>query len=171
MRFEIRGRVVGCINMAGWHARLQRHHRRYSVRDRLHGRSAVGCCLLVFLSLCLAEASRVSRLLEGLAAYAATLSRYQAFHKLSGGCYTRREHGSFHRRFHAVSLLSSVAALCWLQVRVCARRREFPHLKGHAILPAQSFVDAPADAPMISRHQVNTPQARVDASGACGKIL
>jgi len=45
------------------------------------------------------------------------------------------------------SLLCSIASLLLVTGPRCAKRGEFPAtLTGHAVLPAQSFIDAPTDA-------------------------
>jgi hypothetical protein len=66
------------------------------------------------------------------------------------------------------SLLCSVAAFALLTTAAVAQTEgEFPAtLKGHAVLPAESFVDAPADAPADLKNAGKyTTGKRVDATG------
>ncbi|TKW77154.1 MAG: glycerophosphodiester phosphodiesterase, partial [Bradyrhizobium icense] len=68
-----------------------------------------------------------------------------------------------------VSLLASVASVVLLTGAAFAQGEgEFPAtLKGHAVLPAESFVDAPADAPADLKHPGKyTTGKRVDAVGS-----
>src|SRR5690349_14619794 len=68
-----------------------------------------------------------------------------------------------------VSLLASVASVLLLTGAAFAQGEgEFPAtLKGHAVLPAESFVDAPADAPADLKHPGKyTTGKRVDAVGS-----
>ena len=60
-----------------------------------------------------------------------------------------------------MSLLCSVASIVLAAGAAFAQGEgEFPAtLKGHAVLPAQSFVDAPADAPDDLKTRANTPPA------------
>jgi hypothetical protein len=68
-----------------------------------------------------------------------------------------------------MSLLTSVATICLAAGAAFAQGEgEFPAtLKGHAVLPAQSFVDAPADAPDdLKTSGKYTTGRRVDALGS-----
>src|SRR5947208_15571935 len=71
-----------------------------------------------------------------------------------------------------VSLLCSIASIFLASAAFAQGEGEFPAtLKGHAVLPAQSFVDAPADAPDdLKTAGKYTTGKRVDAVGsAMGK--
>jgi hypothetical protein len=68
-----------------------------------------------------------------------------------------------------MSLLASVASLLLASTAAFAQAEgEFPAtLKGHAVLPAQSFIDAPADAPDdLKTSGKYTTGKRVDAIGS-----
>ena len=68
-----------------------------------------------------------------------------------------------------MSLLCSVAAVVLTSTAAFAQGEgEFPAtLKGHAVLPAQTFVDAPADAPDdLKTSGKYTTGKRVDAVGS-----
>ena len=60
-----------------------------------------------------------------------------------------------------VSLLASAASVLLLTGAAFAQGEgEFPAtLKGHAVLPAESFIDAPADAPADLKTPASTPPA------------
>src|SRR3954454_3684323 len=66
-----------------------------------------------------------------------------------------------------VSLLCSVASVFLASAAFAQGEGEFPAtLKGHAVLPAQSFIDAPADAPDdLKTAGKYTTGKRVDALG------
>jgi hypothetical protein len=59
-----------------------------------------------------------------------------------------------------MSLLCSAASIMLISGTAFAQGEgEFPAtLKGHAVLPAQTFIEAPADALTISRLRANTPR-------------
>ena len=67
-----------------------------------------------------------------------------------------------------VSLLCSVASVFLASAAFAQGEGEFPAtLKGHAVLPAQSFIDAPADAPDdLKTSGKYTTGKRVDAVGS-----
>ena len=67
-----------------------------------------------------------------------------------------------------VSLLCSVASVFLASAAFAQGEGEFPAtLKGHAVLPAQSFIDAPADAPDdLKTAGKYTTGKRVDAVGS-----
>ncbi len=66
-----------------------------------------------------------------------------------------------------VSLLCSVASMFLAGAAFAQGEGEFPAtLKGHAVLPAQTFIDAPADAPDdLKTSGKYTTGRRVDAVG------
>src|SRR3954452_11368171 len=67
-----------------------------------------------------------------------------------------------------VSLLCSVASVFLASAAFAQGEGEFPAtLRGHAVLPAQSFIDAPADAPDdLKTAGKYTTGRRVDAIGS-----
>ena len=68
-----------------------------------------------------------------------------------------------------MSLLCSVASVILATTAAFAQGEgEFPAtLKGHAVLPAQTFIDAPADAPDdLKTSGKYTTGKRVDAAGS-----
>ena len=67
-----------------------------------------------------------------------------------------------------VSLLCSVASVFLASAAFAQGEGEFPAtLKGHAVLPAQTFIDAPADAPDdLKTAGKYTTGKRVDAVGS-----
>ena len=73
-----------------------------------------------------------------------------------------------------MSLLCSVASVLLATTAAFAQGEgEFPAtLKGHAVLPAQTFIDAPADAPDDLTPRANTPpDAASTRRQRDGKIL
>ena len=73
-----------------------------------------------------------------------------------------------------MSLLCSVASVFLVTGAFAQSEGEFPAtLKGHAVLPAATFIDAPADAPDdLKTSGKYTTGRRVDALGfRDGKIL
>ena len=64
-----------------------------------------------------------------------------------------------------VSLLCSVASVFLASAAFAQGEGEFPAtLKGHAVLPAQTFIDAPADAPddlkTVGKYTTGKPRRR-----------